>query len=421
MTGLRAPFTVKGGGHTAFAGGSNIADGVTVDLRLLDTITVSTDRKTVSVGAGNRWINVTRVLDPQGLAVVGGRVAEPGVGGLVLGGGISYFSGQKGWACDNVRAYEVVLASGKVVTASPSSNADLYWALRGGPTSNLGVVTRFDLASFDQPTPVWARSLLLPAQLNATLLPLFQNLTVTGLPADEGAHTYLTLLYVPALGGYAFFTDQYHVAPPAIVEPEWQPAAFQAIGALPAISSTTKLANLSTLLESIEQPYGARQTWWNTAVRATSPQLLVDIVPLHEAHVTRILAAANGTDITPFLTFQPIPVNVLRAMQVNGGNALGLAPRDGPLMLIQSAATWASPAIDSVVEASTRRFIQEANALAKKRGLDHGFVYVNYAGKDQDVYASYGNENLARLRKTAKKYDADGDLQKLWKGYFKLW
>ena len=85
LTSLDAPFTVKSGGHTAFAGGSNVDDGVTVDLKYLNDITVSKDRKTVSVGPGNRWINVSEVLDPMNLAVVGGRVASVGVGGLILG------------------------------------------------------------------------------------------------------------------------------------------------------------------------------------------------------------------------------------------------------------------------------------------------------------------------------------------------
>ena len=44
LTSLDAPFTVKAGGHTAFAGGSNIAGGVTVDLAGLDGLaTVSGD------------------------------------------------------------------------------------------------------------------------------------------------------------------------------------------------------------------------------------------------------------------------------------------------------------------------------------------------------------------------------------------
>jgi len=70
-----------------------------------------------------------------------------GVSGLLLGGGISYFANKLGWACDNVASYEVVTASGLIVTASPTKYSDLYWALRGGG-NNFGVVTKFNVNAF---------------------------------------------------------------------------------------------------------------------------------------------------------------------------------------------------------------------------------------------------------------------------------
>lgn len=104
---LQCSFAVKSGGHAAFTGASNINGGVTIDLLNMNTVAVSTDKKQVSYGAGARWIEVYNVLVPQGLGVVGGRVADIGVGGLTLGGGISFFSGSFGWACDTVNNYEV--------------------------------------------------------------------------------------------------------------------------------------------------------------------------------------------------------------------------------------------------------------------------------------------------------------------------
>ena len=50
-------------------------------------------------------------------------------------------SGYYGMAADNVEALEVVTADGRFVTASNTSNPDLYWALRGGGGSTFGVVT----------------------------------------------------------------------------------------------------------------------------------------------------------------------------------------------------------------------------------------------------------------------------------------
>lgn len=100
-------FAVKSGGHAAFSGASNVEDGLTIDLVNLNGIYISDDQTETFVGAGNVWYDVYTHLQPLGLTVVGGRVSAIGVGGLTLGGGISFFSNRHGWACDNVNAYEV--------------------------------------------------------------------------------------------------------------------------------------------------------------------------------------------------------------------------------------------------------------------------------------------------------------------------
>ena len=80
------PFSVKSGGHAAFAGASNIQNGVTIDLNNLRTIDVSSDRTLTKLGPGNRWGDVYEALTPLNLTVIGGRDAAIGVGGLTLGG-----------------------------------------------------------------------------------------------------------------------------------------------------------------------------------------------------------------------------------------------------------------------------------------------------------------------------------------------
>jgi hypothetical protein len=417
LTSLDAQFSVKGGGHTAFAGGSNAPDGVTIDLQHLNNVSVSADRGTVSLGPGGRWINVSSVLDPLGLAVVAGRVADVGVSGLILGGGISYFSGQRGWACDNVRRYEVVLASGAIVTASPTDNSDLYWALRGGGGSNFGIVTRFDVVAFEQ-GDLWMNELIFPAALNTTIYPMLSDLTIHGLPADPAAHTFVVMTYEATLGGYIILAGQYHSTIPAT---NTTPEVFQPMAAVrPTLVQETVVANISTLSKAIDEPYGSRHTWWTTTVKATSGQLLLDIIPIFKAHADKLLAAANGSAMAPFLPMQPIPSNILTAMQSNGGNALGLDPEDGPLMLIQVSTMWEDPALDDLVESSSKATIDKINELAESRSRGTGFVYMNYAGETQDVFLSYGTKNQERLRAVAQKWDPEGKLQKLWRGYFKL-
>jgi FAD/FMN-containing dehydrogenase len=90
-----------------FPGASNIADGVTIDLVDLNQVTVSNNGTRVAVGPGNRWRDVFAKLDPLGISVLGGRWATVGVGGLLTGGGISFFSRRFGLAMDGVVNHEV--------------------------------------------------------------------------------------------------------------------------------------------------------------------------------------------------------------------------------------------------------------------------------------------------------------------------
>lgn len=65
--------------------------------------------------------------------VVGGSARTVSAnGGYTLGGGHSFMSPAYGLAVDNVLQYVVVLANGTLVTASPCSHPDLFWAMRGG-------------------------------------------------------------------------------------------------------------------------------------------------------------------------------------------------------------------------------------------------------------------------------------------------
>lgn len=82
----RCPFAVKSGGHAAFAGASSSEGSITVAMRNMDGIRLSGDGGAVSIQPGNNWSAVYTSLAPYDLAVIGGRVASIGIGGLLTGG-----------------------------------------------------------------------------------------------------------------------------------------------------------------------------------------------------------------------------------------------------------------------------------------------------------------------------------------------
>ena len=79
-------FAVRAGGHSAVHGAAAVNNGVVIDLSLFREVILSEDGRSVIIGAGAKWGDVSKVLDEKGLAVVGGRNSDVGVGGLTLGG-----------------------------------------------------------------------------------------------------------------------------------------------------------------------------------------------------------------------------------------------------------------------------------------------------------------------------------------------
>lgn len=88
-------------------GYANTNGGVLIGLTNLNQLQLSADKSYVSVGPGNRWEDVYNYLEPYRLVALGGRVGNVGVPGLLLGGGISFYSNQYGFSANNVIAYEV--------------------------------------------------------------------------------------------------------------------------------------------------------------------------------------------------------------------------------------------------------------------------------------------------------------------------
>lgn len=132
---------VRGGGHNG--GGLGLCDdGMVIDLSGIKFVRVNPEEKTVRVGGGNIWGEVDHATHAFGLAVPAGIISTTGVGGLTLGGGIGYLSRKYGLTIDNLLEADMVLGDGTFVTASNKTNADLFWAIRGGG-GNFGIVTSF--------------------------------------------------------------------------------------------------------------------------------------------------------------------------------------------------------------------------------------------------------------------------------------
>lgn len=135
------PFAIRSGGHSG--GGYSTSTGLVIDVSRLNSVTVGSS--TVRVGTGVQGVDAIAALAPYGLAIPGGYCPTVNVGGFYQGGGLGILTRSAGVGSDRIAAANVVLANGSTVTASPTQNRDLYWAIRGGGGGNFGVVTSYDI------------------------------------------------------------------------------------------------------------------------------------------------------------------------------------------------------------------------------------------------------------------------------------
>jgi FAD/FMN-containing dehydrogenase len=133
--------SVRGGGHNV-AGFAVNDGGLVIDLSSMKDVRVVPARRTTVAQPGLTLGELDSATQAYGWAVPLGIISMTGIAGLTLGGGLGWLNGRHGLACDNVLAAEVVTADGRLLTASPTEHADLFWGLRGGG-GNFGVVTSF--------------------------------------------------------------------------------------------------------------------------------------------------------------------------------------------------------------------------------------------------------------------------------------
>jgi len=167
--------SIKGGGHN-IAGLALSDGGVTLDMSNMKNVDVDVAANLARVGPGCTLGDVDRATQEHGLASTLGFVSETGTAGLTVGGGFGYLTRRFGWTVDDLEEVEIVTADGTIRRASRTTNADLFWALRGGG-GNFGVVTEFVYRLHALGPDVTAGLIAWPASQADGVLDLFRRVT----------------------------------------------------------------------------------------------------------------------------------------------------------------------------------------------------------------------------------------------------
>jgi FAD/FMN-containing dehydrogenase len=108
-------------------------------------------------------LELSEAAGKHGLSSMPGSSPDVGVTGFTLGGGLSWLGRRYGFACNRVRAIELVTAGGERRTVDAENDPDLFWALRGGG-GGYAIVTalHLDLVPI---ADVYAGALVFPAEV----------------------------------------------------------------------------------------------------------------------------------------------------------------------------------------------------------------------------------------------------------------
>jgi Berberine and berberine like len=81
---------------------------------------------------------------------------------------------------------------------------------------------------------------------------------------------------------------------------------------------------------------------------------------------------------------------------------------------------WRNASDNMALRQMFKTLIQQSKNVAKEHCSYHRFIFQNHAFEAEDVFGSYGEENLNRLHQIRRRVDPEAVFQILQPGYFKL-
>ncbi|KAL4758024.1 uncharacterized protein BDW70DRAFT_163006 [Aspergillus foveolatus] len=355
------------GGHMQWPGANNIANGITIDLGLMNSTTYDSETGIASLQSG------------EGRMVAGGREGKVGIGGLLTSGGKTFYTCRIGFACDakdQVVNYELVLADGSIPNANATTNPGLFRALKGG-WNNLGLIMRFDMTTF--------------SALSEAIVNLTKNLAAY--PDD---HILAMWTYLPK-------TEEHFV----MVNKMNRDGAKEArtlgkfLDIPEQMNRVDTTVSVATKLTSFVVPSGEYDTWYTTTFRA-DPQIILKSASVFESLISTLKTQVPYSNFYTQMVLQPLPVSFGAHSTARGGNMMGLDQMKDDCVLLVWAVEVDTPELNAnAAEPALKSAIEKIETYARSVKGEVGFRYLNYCDKEQDALGSYGEENVRHMREVA--------------------
>ncbi|XDG10327.1 hypothetical protein ABKA04_009942 [Annulohypoxylon sp. FPYF3050] len=369
-------FAIRSGGHAPSAGVNNIEDGITIDLSLINHIIYDAASQTVEIGPGQSWKEVYKELQKSNRAVAGSRDGHVGVAGFLLGGGYSWITGRTGWGCDNVLAYEVVLADGRIVavSAKEDQHPDMFLALKGGG-NNFGIVTSFTMSTVHC-ARVWGGKAIAPKTAMPDVIRIASRFPET-VSKHPDCNLVIVITYVPEkddiVASAAIVQTQGDADDPGLSE--WM--------ALPMILNTTKVTTIyDTTFDNA----------WFTACFKNDERIVAKAVAVHADLVETFKLRIPESDFRTQCIFQPVPKMIAELSIAGGGNVMGVEHHTSNGILFLLSAMLKTSEQKAFAQVKVHQAVEAVREYAATIEGDGNlpWIYMNYADKSQNVLGSYG-------------------------------
>ena len=380
--------SVRGGGHN-IAGNAVCDGGLLIDLSLMKSVQIDAQARTARVEPGALLSDFDKEAQAFGLVTPLGINSTTGVAGLALGGGFGWTTRKFGLTVDNLIAAQVVTADGKLVRASASENADLFWALRGGG-GNFGIVTSFEFKLHALGPEVMSGLIVHPFADAAALLPQFRRVIAD---APDELTVWAVMRDAPPL---PFIPANWHGKKVLVFaacytgdmkEGEKAMKPLRALGKpIADVIGPHPFTGWQAAFDPLLTP-GARNYWKSH-----------DFADLSDAAIKVIVGAAEQM---PSPECEVFIAHVGGAMGRVAPDAMAWSNREAHFVM-NAHARWRDPAQDNPCIAWARQLFDATAPFAT------GSVYVNFMPDDEPgrVEKAYG-KNYRRLAEIKRRYDPD--------------
>lgn len=305
--------------------------------------------------------------------------------------GYSWKSQQYGLTSDTLLGFDIVLPNGVINSVTPESDADLFWAVLGGG-NRFGVAYTWHLPLFPQ-TDVWGGFRLYAADVFDEVASATRSFIESN---KEPKATVLPVLSYN-LGLPLTYVVAFYDGPDP---PEGTFAAFDRINGSLITIDTWSRRSFKDLVASVpDQLQRGQRGGFNGIALTGYSAAMVDLIVAETRRLGLTTLAHSGTFLSA--NIEPIDSSI---GELARSSAWDHSAGRSPFNLFFG---WRSPADDSYWHQALVDFVAKLAAQAEAEGATLGGDYPNYAVSEKALGLMYRDEDLARLKRLRKVYDAE--------------